>query len=158
MIEQQSSDLLGCGVRRKRSGIPLTPQTALSWPKLALLLTLSTTAFHALAQSSENLGPLFFNAAERRAIVEERVGPAEQEKPPRIVTLSGVLVRSDGKGTAWINGKAVPEGHSPFPGIPVTIRPGHISIKNQAVRPGEMLDLTNSHRVDTLAAGSVTRR
>ena len=158
MIEQQSSDLLGCGVRRKRSGIPLTPQTALSWPKLALLLTLSTTAFHALAQSSENLGPLFFNAAERRAIVEERVGPAEQEKPPSIVTLSGVLVRSDGKGTAWINGKAVPEGHSPFPGIPVTIRPGHISIKNQAVRPGEMLDLTNSHRVDTLAAGSVTRR
>ena len=157
MIEQQSSDLLGCGVRRKRSGIPLTPQTALSWPKLALLLTLSTTAFHALAQSSENLGPLFFNAAERRAIVEERVGPAEQEKPPSIVTLSGVLVRSDGKGTAWINGKAVPEGHSPFPGIPVTIRPGHISIKNQAVRPGEMLDLTNSHRVDTMAAGSVTR-
>ena len=158
MIEQQSSDLLGCGVRRKRSGIPLTPQTALSWPKLALLLTLSTTAVHALAQSSENLGPLFFNAAERRAIVEERVGPAEQEKPPSIVTLSGVLVRSDGKGTAWINGKAVPEGHSPFPGIPVTLRPGHISIKNQAVRPGEMLDLTNSHRVDTLAAGSVTRR
>ena len=158
MIEQQSSDLLGCGVRRKRSGIPLTPQTALSWPKLALLLTLSTTAVHALAQSYENLGPLFFNAAERRAIVEERVGPAEQEKPPSIVTLSGVLVRSDGKGTAWINGKAVPEGHSPFPGIPVTIRPGHISIKNQAVRPGQMLDLTNSHRVDIPAAGSVTRR
>ena len=158
MIEQQSSDLLGCGVRRKRSGIPLTPQTALSWPKLALLLTLSTTAVHALAQSSQNLGPLFFNSAERQAIVQKRAGPAEQEKPPSIVTLSGVLVRSGGKGTAWINGQSVPEGHSPFPGIPVTIRPGHISIKNQAVRPGEMLDLTNSHRVDTLAAGSVTRR
>ena len=116
------------------------------------------TAVHTLAQSYENLGPLFFNAAERRAIVQERVGPAEQEKPPSIVTLSGVLVRSGGKGTAWINGQAVPEGYSPFPGMPVTIRPGHISIKNQAVRPGEMLDLTNSHRVDTLAAGSVTRR
>jgi len=142
----------------QRSRIPLTLQTALSWPKLALLLTLSTTAVQAPAQSSENLGPLFFNAAERQAIVQKRSNLAEQEKPPSMVALSGVLVRSGGKGTAFINGKAVPEGQSPFPGMPVTIRPGHISIQNQAVLPGQMLDLTNSHRVDKLAAGSITRR
>ena len=158
MIEQRSANSLGCKVRRKCYGTPLSQTTATSWFKMILMLSLSMTAVHTLAQSYANLGPLFFNAAERQAIVQERVGPAEQEKPPSIVTLSGVLVRSGGKGTAWINGQAVPEGHSPFPGVPVTILPGHIRIKNQAVRPGEMLDLTNSHRVDTLAAGSVTRR
>ena len=158
MIEQRSADLLSCKVRRKRCGTTLTQPMAPSWFKLILMLSLSMTAVHTLAQSYENLGPLFFNAAERRSIVQERVGPAEQEKPPSIVTLSGVLVRSGGKGTAWINGQAIPEGHSPFPDMPVTIRPGHISIKNQAVRPGQMLDLTNSHRVDIPAAGSVTRR
>lgn len=158
MIEQRSPKCLVSKARYKRSSVPLTHQMGLPWSKLAVMLTLSTSALHALAQSNETLGPLFFNAAERRAIVKERTSPPEQEKPPIMVTLTGVMFRSGGKGMAWINGQAVPEGHSPFPGMPVTIRPGQISIKNQAIRPGETLDLTNNHRIDTLAAGSVTRR
>jgi len=80
----------------------------------------------------------------------------KREKPPSTVTLSGVLFRSGGKGTAWINGQAVADGQSPYPGMPVTIRPGHIGIRKQVVRPGETLDLTDNQRVDMLAAGAVT--
>jgi len=158
MIEQRSAAYPVNRAPCKWYGVPFAARLVIPWSKLAVMLSLSTSVLNATAQSNDPLGPLFFNPAERRAIVQERTGPAEQEKPPSTVTLSGVLFRSGGKGTAWINGQAVADGQSPYPGMPVTIRPGHISIRKQVVRPGETLDLTDNQRVDMLAAGAVTRR
>ena len=125
---------------------------------LVNLLALYSFTLPVTAQPVETIGPLFFSAAERRAIVQERTGPVEQAQlPPSVLSLSGVLVRDSGKGTAWVNGQAVPEGHSPFPGMPLTIKRGHVKIKNETVRPGETLDLTNRHRVDMVTPGTFSR-
>ncbi|MEY4267229.1 MAG: hypothetical protein RIS90_1764 [Pseudomonadota bacterium] len=127
--------------------------------RLITILALFWLAPKVSAQPAETIGPLFFNSAERRAIVQGRSGPVEQAAlAPRVLSLSGVLVRDGGKGTVWVNGQAFPEGHSPFPGIPLTIKRGHIKIKNETVRPGETLDLTNRDRVDILAPGTFSLR
>lgn len=138
------------------SALPALTSIRFGWVILLALYWLTPTV---AAQPVETIGPLFFNSAERRAIVQERTGPTEQAQlPPSVMSLSGVLVRDSGKGTAWVNGQAVPEGHSPFPGMPLTLKRGHVKIKNQTVRPGETLDLTTRNLDDMLQPGVVVRR
>ena len=66
-----------------------------------------------LAAQAENLGRLFFTPAERNALDAGKF-TATRERPalrgPRSVTLNGVVKRSDGQFTVWVNGKSVGEG------------------------------------------------
>jgi hypothetical protein len=65
------------------------------------------------AAQAENLGRLFFTPAERNALDAGKF-TATRESPalrgPRSVTLNGVVKRSDGEFTVWVNGQSVSEG------------------------------------------------
>src|SRR5712692_642583 len=65
------------------------------------------------ATQAENLGRLFFTPAERNALDAGKF-TATRERPalrgPRSVTLNGVVRRSDGEFTVWVNGQSVSEG------------------------------------------------
>jgi hypothetical protein len=69
---------------------------------------------------SEELGRLFFTPAQRSAMdagkrlsaapaIIKRAAP----RGPRSITLSGVVRRSDGEYTVWVNGRAVGKGGPP---------------------------------------------
>lgn len=108
---------------------------------LAIALALATIP----AAAEEKLGRLFFTPAERAALDSQRKlagemanrpvrKDVEQPKapPPKMVTLSGVLRRSDGETTIWVNGQAV---HDRF--RDVDVMPGSISRESVAVQlPG----------------------
>jgi hypothetical protein len=59
--------------------------------------------------AAEPLGRLFFTPAQRGALdagKQTRVkGPARVAQGPREVTLNGVVTRSDGESTVWLNGR-----------------------------------------------------
>jgi hypothetical protein len=65
------------------------------------------------AAQAENLGRLFFTPAERNALDAGKF-TATRESPalrgPQSVKLNGVVKRSDGQFTVWVNGKSVSEG------------------------------------------------
>jgi hypothetical protein len=84
-----------------------------------LLLTLAM-ALAAHAAAAQPLGRLFYTPAERAALEDARNRniraeemAAEASKRPgaapqsRDVTVTGVILRSDGESSAWVNGKSV---------------------------------------------------
>ena len=89
-------------------------------PLVSLMLT-GMACVPASAVAADGLGRLFFAPAQRAQLDTARVqrdrrgGPitAETELPPPqgpdVVTYSGVVRRSDGKSTVWINGKPMTE-------------------------------------------------
>lgn len=97
------------------------------------------------APAEEKLGRLFFTPAERAALDAQRKlavemanrpvrkdSDAPKAPPPKMVTLNGVLRRSDGETTIWVNGQAV---HERF--RDVDVMPGSISREAVAVQlPG----------------------
>lgn len=63
--------------------------------------------------AGEPFGRLFFTPAQRSAldagkqIRTQKASPAPEARSPREITLSGVVTRSDGDSTVWINGIAL---------------------------------------------------
>lgn len=104
------------------------------------------------------LGPLFFTPAERQAIAASRNKPQDQAAASTVISLSGVVTRSGGKSTAWINGQPMREGEAPLPGMPLSIGHGQIKVHKHSLRIGETLDLTTLQRTDILSPDSVTRQ
>jgi hypothetical protein len=80
------------------------------------------------APAADDLGRLFFTPQQRaqldmarkqhahRPVIE---AAAEEALPPTaVVTYSGMVQRSDGHSTVWINNRAVPDRSHPDPGEP----------------------------------------
>lgn len=65
------------------------------------------------AHTAEPLGRLFFTPAQRNAldagkhVRTSQISPASAVRVPREVTLNGVVTRSDGESTVWVNGRAL---------------------------------------------------
>lgn len=137
---------------------PLSAIGTRAGTRWAAVMALTAAGVSVHAQNAPSLGPLFYSAAEREAIVRARSGPEEQVKAPSLVHVSGILLREGGKSVAWVNGQAVAEGQAIYPGMPLSIKQGYIMIKNDKVRPGETLDLTSRDRIDTLNRGAVIRQ
>lgn len=81
------------------------------------------------AVAAESLGRLFFTPAQRSAldggkrIGEPRVKRAPAPRGPRELKLDGVVTRSDGESTIWVNGRALdkrPASGRPASGISAT--------------------------------------
>ena len=83
-----------------------------------IVVAIASALLFSVAQthSAEPIGPLFFTPAQRaqldtarsqqkRGIVTPE--PAQPSPPPEIVTYSGMVRRSDGKSTVWINNHPV---------------------------------------------------
>ena len=89
--------------------------------RLIVLLAIFTTTSAAYADS---LGRLFFtpeqrllldNARRQKVKIEEQ----SEEQAPEIVSLNGVVKRSDGHTTVWLNNRAVSDRHAPG-GVTIT--------------------------------------
>jgi hypothetical protein len=84
-----------------------------------LVLMLATAALVPQAAAEQPVGRLFFTPAERAALEDarrhniraEELAAAASKRPaapkPRDVTVTGVILRSDGESAAWVNGKSV---------------------------------------------------
>jgi hypothetical protein len=91
---------------------------------VAVLLAAAPSAWCA-----EPLGKLFFSPAQRAQLDQARSqksrvtlaseNPQEAAPAPEVVTFTGVVKRSDGKSTIWINNRAVADGAAPS-GVPLT--------------------------------------
>jgi hypothetical protein len=128
---------------------------------LALILLAASVLFSGPAAAQEKLGRLFFTPAERDALDAQRKvagnlanrpvaqkGPElPKALPPRMVTLNGVVRRSDGETTIWVNNQAV---HERF--RDVDVMPGSITRETVSVRlqgSGRQVKLKVGQSVDS---------
>ena len=108
-----------------------------------------------------SLGRLFFSPEERATIDEMRRRPAAVAAPqpkalppaPEYVTLNGIVRRSDGSSSVWLNDRML-EGRRTADGLEVTESrrapgPGNVTVKVQQagrsvdLRVGQQLDVTS---------------
>ena len=69
-------------------------------------------------QAAESLGRLFFTPAQRNSLdagkkLKGAAGQPPAPSGPRMTTLNGVVTRSDGESTVWVNGRAVGRNGTP---------------------------------------------
>lgn len=99
---------------------------------LALVLALCTTA--SAQESTDELGRLFFTPERRQTLDRQRqLNIQEKQEIPEdpTLTINGVVTRSSGKHTAWVNGVAQNENEMPS-GVMVTPRrkdPGKVVVQ-----------------------------
>lgn len=127
----------------------------------ALLLAISTLAgMDAAIAQSQTLGRLFYTPEQRaalnaniRSIVE---APRKPTPIPPAVTLSGVVTRSDGERTVWIDGRAYYQSNPA--GITVITNSGNPAgaelkvqgvIQRMPVRVGQRLDPSSGHTAES---------
>jgi hypothetical protein len=85
-------------------------------------------------------GRLFYTPAQRAQLENARARNVTQpsrvaaDSAPPVVRFDGVVIRSDGKGTRWINGRARP-GTSPV----AALKPGQIRARGRVYEPYQVL-------------------
>ena len=111
------------------------------------------------SQSLDDLGTLFYSSSERAAVLKARLGEVDAPSANSFFSVGGVVKRAGGKSTVWINGRAIPEGQSPFPtALRFAINVGGITVKGTRVRIGETVNLDNLQRSDFIEPGSLISR
>ncbi len=126
---------------------------------LLCLATVTAFANESPSPSPDELGTLFYSSSERAAVLKARLGEVDAPSTSSMFTVEGVVKRAGGKSTAWINGRAIPEGQSPFPTpLRFAISAGAITVKGTRVRIGETVNLDNLQRTDFIAPGSLISR
>lgn len=107
--------------------------------------------FHAALAQEEPLGRLFYTARQRAALDANIRSASERAKKPILippsVTLNGVVTRSDGEQTVWIDGRAYHRNESgALQAITRSGDPAVVEIKvpgvpnRRSVRVGQQLD------------------
>ncbi len=118
--------------------------------RLPALFVLAFAACAGTGHAAEPLGRLFFTPAQRSALDAgkqldrpKQAGPAV--RGPRSVTVNGIVTRSDGESTVWING--APAGASRRGAAPVAATPSgtasarvRVLDSNARLRVGQTLD------------------
>lgn len=142
---------------------PITAKPSAAYRALAVLLVLLGVS--ALAQSAP-LGRLFLTP-ERRAVLERQRQLNIQEKTQETIEvanvhINGVVRRSGGKSTVWVNGRPQLDDES---GSGVLVRPApkeadrvEIQVGDEApasLRIGEKLNRATQEKTDGLAGGQV---
>ena len=123
---------------------------AARWTVLALL----SQALVAVAAPLGDLPTLFYSPLERQAITAGRLpAPAAGKVAESASTtqLNGIVRRSGGKGTAWVNDKPVPEGTPPAG----KIQAQGAEVYGRRMRVGESVDRISGARTDVVAPGAV---
>ncbi|MBI1942484.1 MAG: hypothetical protein HYS35_02365 [Betaproteobacteria bacterium] len=119
--------------------------------------------------SAQELGRLFFTPeqraaldARRKARVPDKPAAVPQVEQPQ-TRVDGVVRRSAGRSTVWVNGQAIPEGAQPdSPQVrPQGSGPGRVSIpvgesqQRIDLRVGETLDRGTGEVRDVIGEGEV---
>jgi hypothetical protein len=98
----------------------------------SLLLLLLTITLTPAASAEETLGRLFFTPERRQVLDRQRqlnIRENQQINEDPTLTINGVVTRSSGKRTSWINGAPQNERETP----------GGLSITPQGKDPGKVL-------------------
>jgi hypothetical protein len=105
-----------------------------------------------------SLGRLFFTPAERQALEEARrkniraevqaAAPKPVRPPVRNVTVSGVVRRSDGESTVWVNGKPV-DGET-ADGLKVRVTSGQAAVIVREPERGRTVRLKVGQHADVI--------
>lgn len=132
--------------------------------RLALLMLIGTLLPPADAQPApEPLGRLFFTPERRQALDRQRQLNIE-DKPVVVddptLTINGVVTRSSGRDTVWINGVAqTPDGVV----TPKRANPGQLLVQPQGsaalpAKVGETINRNTGETADPLNGGRISRR
>lgn len=106
---------------------------------------------------SPRLGTLFYEPAERSAMVFARSGDAAGEFSQQ-ARVAGIVQRERGNSTAWINSQAVADGQSLPPSTRTGISASAVTLNGQRLRVGETLDFATGGTTDILPAGALTTK
>lgn len=140
---------------------------------LAVLALFAASCKNASAQeTTDELGRLFFTPERRQTLDRQRLfNIQEKQEIPEdpTLTIDGIVTRSSGKRTAWVNGVAQNENEMPS-GVSVTPRrkdPGKVVVQasespagNTRVggtvnrNTGEATDLLNGGRISTKSSAT----
>jgi hypothetical protein len=107
-----------------------------------------------LTQAAESLGTLVYAPAQRQAIEQARLAPAEGATAPvrsSRTRLDGVVARIRGRGTAWVNGEPVGQGTNPSTHIQGT----EAIVDGHRLRVGQSFDKSTGVKSDVVAPGAV---
>lgn len=130
----------------------------------ALFCGLTLMSILSAAQAEEALGRLFFTPERRQALDQQReMNISEPTNEDPALTLNGIVTRSSGKRTAWINGVAQNEREI-FGGITVTPErnnPGKVIVETAEypasnARIGETVSRTTGETSDLLNGGRIS--
>lgn len=128
------------------------------------ILLLASTALPAQAQT-DGLGRLFFTPEKRLLLERQRLSniQATQALEGETMSLDGVVQRSSGKSTVWINGRAQDEHDAARTGVSVRLTPRDPGRAQLApgeetptqIKVGEAINRATGERNDRLGGGVV---
>ncbi len=133
---------------------------------LALLLIAAGLLSPATAGAQQTLGRLFFTPEQREMLDARRKAGVQDRSAPLTISpttrLDGVVVRSHGKSTVWLDGNALPDGVRPE-GVRVrrTNDPTKVRIgvgedgRYSSVKVGQQVDRTSGEIKDPIDPGGV---
>ncbi len=132
---------------------------------LGLLITSITGPIHAEPSASAPLGRLFFTPEKRIMLERQRLSNIQETQTLEGATMSldGVVQRSSGKSTVWINGRAQDEHDAVRTGVTVHLtpkNPGQAQLSPGEESPtqlkvGEAINRATGERNDHLGGGIV---
>ncbi len=108
----------------------------------------------ALETTLPELDTLFYSPAQRADIVGARQPQSGASMFGTVQQLTGVVRRSGGKSTVWVNGKAMQEGAAKTP----PVQGVDAVVDGNRLRVGESVDALTGARADVVAPGAVTVR
>ncbi|MDO8314358.1 MAG: hypothetical protein Q7T00_03815 [Rugosibacter sp.] len=132
---------------------------------LGLLITSITYPAHAESTTSAPFGRLFFTPEKRLTLERQRLSNIQETQTLEGATMSldGVVQRSSGKSTVWINGRAQDEHDAVRTGVTVHLtpkNPGRAQLSPGEESPtqlkvGEAINRATGERNDRLGGGVV---
>ena len=141
-----------------RRNVPQFRCVGLLFSALVLMIT-------SLPASAQELGRLFFTPERREALDRQRQFkvPESLEVPADpTLTINGVVTRSSGKRTVWINGTAQEDGHtdSGLAVAPSRGNPGQVLVQPEdgpttRVGVGNTVNRNTGEAADLLGGGSI---
>lgn len=104
-------------------------------PLACLLMVLCVAPAHA----SKEPGRLFYTPQQRAQLEQMRTRPAAQAQSPAAaaappIRFDGVVVRSDGRSTRWVNGRAQVGATAP-----AGLKPGQVRADGKTYEPYQVL-------------------
>jgi hypothetical protein len=132
---------------------------------LCCILLLACAALPAQAEQTASLGRLFFTPEKRLLLERQRVSNIQemQSLEGETMSLDGVVQRSSGKSTVWINGRAHEENDAARTGVSVRLTPQNPGRAQLApgeeaptqIKVGEAINRATGQRNDRLGGGAV---
>lgn len=135
---------------------------------LAAILAGVLGAAAAADAAAQELGRLFFTPeqraaldARRKARVPDKPAATQQAESP-VSRVDGIVQRTDGRSTVWVNGEAIPEGaQAGAQGAPRPAGAGRVAVpagesaKGLDLRVGESLNRDSGEVSDVVGRGEV---